>query len=427
MIKYFPIVGIAALVFILAGCPATRQELVETNVTIDKTFGNYGSGQESNLVLITMTPEEHARLTTSSVVSAAETLPPKYFSFLENMSESYGLKRVADWPLPSINIFCIIFENEGPQPREALLAALAQEPGVESAQIVQNFSVQAQEYNDPFFSMQHGFHSIQAFVSHYWSRGKGIRIAVVDTGLDDSHPDLASRLEEIRNFVDRDEDRFRSDIHGTAVGGVIAAAANNSTGIVGVAPEASLLPIKACWYGDNASDGAQCNTLTLAKALNYSIKEEVDIINLSLTGPPDPLLNRLVEEALSRNIVVVGAKPVHDRPAFPVSVEGTIAVAMNGQKGGAISAPGRQVISTQPNEQYDFYNGSSFSAAHISGLAAVIRSMSPALTPAQLLELLEKTADPNTGAVNACRAVSALEKGVSRPAGFDRCGSKGKI
>jgi len=434
MNKSYLVFAITALMVILAGCPASRQTLQETtnvSVTVDKTFGNYEDNRESDLVLITMTPEEHDRLTTTNGEIATDTLPPKYSKFIENISEKYDLTRVADWPLPAIDIFCIIFENEGTDSPETLLTALALEPGVESAQTVNAYSVQARPrtYDDPYLSLQHGFHSLQAFISHFWSRGKGIRVAVIDTGLDDSHVDLVSSTEEIRNFVDRDEAAFRSDVHGTAVGGVIAAAANNGTGMVGIAPESSLLPIKACWYPKNRENGARCNTLTLAKALNYSINESVDIINLSLTGPPDPLLERLVKQALSQNIVVVGAQPTHNQPAFPVSIDGTIAVAMPTKKmrGGTasiISAPGRRVLSTQPENQYDFYDGSSLSAAHISGLAAVIKSMSPSLTPAQLLQLLESTADAETGAVNACRAVSGLEKGVVRSAEYNRCTSQ---
>jgi subtilisin family serine protease len=99
----------------------------------------------------------------------------------------------------------------------------------------------------------------------------------------------------------------------------------------------------------------------------------VDIINLSLTGPPDPVLERLVSEALARDIVVIGAKPEHNEKAFPVSIDGTISVAMPGNNSQTMSAPGRRVLSIRPNEQYDFFDGSSFSTAHISGLAALIR------------------------------------------------------
>lgn len=393
---------------LLSGCISMFTPTQQNVVTIDKTFGNYDDDLEPDLILITMTPEEHDRLTSTNVNLPAGALPPQYYTFVNRLSENYGLTRVADWPLDSIDIYCIIFENDGPLTRDALIQVLEKEPNIESAQHVNSFQVQAKGYNDPYFSLQHGFHSIQAFISHAWSRGAGVRVAVIDTGLDSKHPDLVSSTELTRNFVDQNEDAFHTDVHGTAIGGVIAATANNATGMAGIAPDAQLLSLKACWYDRFEKGGAQCNTLTLAKALNFSIQQKVDIINLSLTGPPDPLLEQLVQAAIRNNIIVVGAKPAHDKPAFPTSVEGSIAVALPDENNNSLSAPGRRVLSTTPEAKYDFFDGSSFSTAHISGLAAVIRGVSPALTPDGLLALLESTADPSTGAVNACRAMLAV-------------------
>lgn len=417
-------VRLLAFILLLAcvsGCVSNNLTPQIHNVTTDKTFGNYDDNLEQDLILITMTPAEHDRLTTTNVRLTAEALPAKYVAFINDLKSTYGITRVADWPLPAVNIYCIIFENDGPLSREALIRALPTEPEIESAQAVNSFQIQAKEYNDPYLSLQHGFHSMQASISHTWSSGDGVRVAVVDTGLDSMHPDLESNTELTRNFVDQNDVEFRADIHGTAIGGIIAAAANNATGMVGIAPGASLLSLKACWYPQPDNDGAQCNSLTLAKALNFAIQEDVDIINLSLTGPPDPLLSRLVEAAMANNIIVIGAQPGHSSPAFPTSIAGTIAVAMPGAQKLPITAPGRRVFSTMPDEQYDFFDGSSFSTAHISGLAAVIRGLSPALSPASLLSLLEETADPDSGAVNACRAVQVLTNTSKKLNTDDKC------
>ncbi|MFK7853945.1 MAG: S8 family serine peptidase [Granulosicoccus sp.] len=408
--ELFRMVTVILFLSCVSGCVSNNVTPQIRSVTTDMTFGNYENNLEQDLILITMTPAEHDQLTTTNVSLTAEALPTKYVAFINNLKSTYGLTRVADWPLPAINIYCIIFENDGPLSREALIRALPAEPEIESAQVVNSFQIQGKEYNDPYLSLQHGFHSMQALNSHTWSSGDGVRVAVVDTGLDSKHPDLVSNTELIRNFVDQNEVEFHTDIHGTAVGGIIAATANNATGMVGIAPGANLLSLKACWYPQSDNDGAQCNSLTLAKALNFAIQEDVDIINLSLTGPPDPLLSRLVEAAMTNNIIVVGARPGHNSPAFPTSIAGTIAVAMPSAQKLPITAPGRRVFSTLPDEQYDFFDGSSFSTAHISGLAAVIRGLSPTLSPASLLSLLEETADPDSGAVNACRAVQVLTK-----------------
>lgn len=406
----------------LSGCASMSTQAPPAKVVTDETFGRYQENLEPELVLITLTPEYHALYTELKSVPMSGALPPGYANFLERLDNTYGLKRVANWPLAAIDIFCVVFELPNGDDRESVVAALGLEPDIETAQIVQTFDSQDQSYNDPYLSMQHGFHSIQASNSHRWSRGEGVRVAVIDTGMDDTHPDLASSSEGTRNFVDADDARFRLDMHGTAVGGLIAAEADNNTGMVGIAPDAALLALKACWYMDQESKQARCNTLTLAKAINYSIQQEVDIINLSLTGPPDPILERLVLKALEQNIVVVGAKPTHEDEAFPVSIPGTIVVAMPSIDSPWLSAPGRQVLSTMPNDQYDFFDGSSFATAHITGLVALMRSLSPELTPSELLAVLERTADPETGSVNACRAVDVARRQTSEFPDSDGCG-----
>ncbi|MFK8081002.1 MAG: S8 family serine peptidase [Granulosicoccus sp.] len=393
-------------------CVSTPADKLMAKPTTDKTFGRYAENIEPELILITMTSSYHEQLTRLEPVPIDGQIPAPYAQFIDGLTARHELTRVANWPLATIEVFCVVFEIQDSANRESVVEALRQEPGVETAQLVQTFATQSENYNDPYLSMQHGVHSLQALITHQWSRGEGVRIAVIDTGIDNAHPELVSSTEAMRNFVDNDDVQFRSDTHGTAVGGVIAANADNETGIVGIAPDAKLLALKACWQNPENPDKAVCNSLTLAKALNYSIQQNVDIINLSLTGPPDPVLERLVAEALERNIIVIGAKPAHDNLAFPISVPGTIAVDMPNLGSGLLTAPGRSVISIRPNEQYDFFDGSSFSTAHITGLAALIRSLSPILPPAAVSALLENTADANTGAANACLAVKNARRAV---------------
>ena len=406
MLRHLPL--LTALLCVVTGC-AISNSPQQASVGLDATIGRYGDGLESNLVLITMTPQKHAELTEISGVLRQGQLPHKYQHFIDALGDRYGLTRVADWPLPAIDIYCIIFEIDGQQSRQAVVAALATEQGIESAQPVQTFGAQSGAYNDPYLSMQHGFHTIQVSQTHRWTRGAGVTVALIDTGLDNQHPDLVASTATTRNFVDKNETAFRADIHGTALGGIIAASADNGTGMVGIAPESRLLALKACWQSSTQDDQAQCNSLTLAKALNFSILNNADVINLSLTGPPDPLLERLVAAALHRNMIVVGARPDHSNPAFPISIPGTIAVGISTDIAAGIAAPGTSVLSTKPDNQYDFFNGSSFSTAHIAGLAALMRSARPELTPPELHALLVSTADPDTGMANACRALQTLK------------------
>lgn len=413
--------------------------------SMDVTMGSYSSKQAEKLILVTMHSKVHQQLVQGESISREEKLPVLYATFLSDLARRYGIRRVADWPISSLDIRCLVFEINEPANRSNIIDRLNKDPNIETAQPLQLFQpllndlpVYAQpsdadntransiasHYNDPYLKMQHGFKTMQVEPSHQWATGVGVKIAVIDTGLDTEHLDLLDRMIVTRNFVDRNMRQFNRDVHGTAVAGIIAASGNNGTGVVGVAPEAGILGLKACWQeipGSGDTGTAYCNSFTLAKALNYSIEQQVDIINLSLGGPRDPLLERLVETALKKNILVIGA--VHpDQPQnFPASVTGVIAVGETGHKyspryrsiGKAVKAPGEKVLSTRPGNEYDFYSGSSLSTAHISGLAALIRQRKPHLSAENVHDLIATTTVAQSNSANACR-VLALLVGVSR-------------
>jgi subtilisin len=271
--------------------------------------------------------------------------------------------------------------------------------------------------NDPYLDLQPGLKVMQISESHRWATGKGVRVAVIDTGMDTRHADLKDRVVGIRNFVDRNEAAFNADVHGTAVAGVIAATANNGIGLVGVAPEAEVLGLKACWESAAAQNGAHCSSFTLAKALNFAIDQDVDVINLSLGGPPDPLLQRLVAKALERNILVVGATSPRFPNGFPAAVDGVIAVTNAAASAQYIMAPGTQVLSTKPHDTYDFFTGSSFATANVAGVVTLIRQRKPHLPGKVVKDLIETTSLSEPPSANACRALLRIvEEGDCGPA-----------
>jgi subtilisin family serine protease len=414
----------------IAGCmlatackTLTIQPTVAPNA-MDTTMSSFRESNADRYIVVTMTDAVFEQLAQGERVDREGELPPLYARFLANLTRTYALRRVADWPLGSLDIRCLVFEAADAGSRDATVAALSREQYVESAQRLSTFSLSgtaapppAGVYDDPYRNLQYGFSAMQVAEAHRWSTGKGVRIAVIDTGLDTRHPELKNRVSGIRNFVDRDAGAFDADVHGTAVAGVIAASSNNGVGLVGVAPEAQLLGLKACWRSDDARTG-RCSTFTLAKALNFAIEQGVDVINLSLGGPTDPLLSRLVNEALKRNMLVVGAVTPAWPSGFPVGIEGVVAVSNPGAPAAAqppasareavraVAAPGNQVLSAKPAGEYDFYSGSSFSAAQVSGLAALIRQRKPHLSSNLVRDLIMTTADSNSA--NACRAVARL-------------------
>jgi subtilisin family serine protease len=213
---------------------------------------------------------------------------------------------------------------------------------------------------------------------HATATGRGITVAVIDSAVDVDHVDLHTRIAEQRDFVATGA--IPAEQHGTAVAGIIAAQADNGLGIVGVAPGARLLALRACQQvtATDGSPATTCRSFALAKALQHAIEERADVINLSLTGPPDRLLARLVDAALARGASVVAAKaPQADGATFPGSHAGVIAVSSDAidASPGAVLAPGRDIPTTLPMSRWGLVSGSSFAAAQVSGLIAVLREL----------------------------------------------------
>ncbi|MEM7280613.1 MAG: S8 family serine peptidase [Pseudomonadota bacterium] len=395
----------ATLAIGLSACTSPLVMQPKTMVMgLDATTTGKHIDDQRNMVIITMTEESHDQLTQGQSITGEGNLPASYANFLARLSRDYGLSRVADWPLDAIAIHCLVFESEV-TPSENVLNRIRQEAWVETAQALNYFSVTG-EYDDPYYQMQPGHHMLQVAESHNWATGKGVKIAVIDTGVDVAHPDLDGRLAGVRNFVDRSMDVFKRDVHGTAVAGVIAAQPNNGVGMVGIAPEADVYGLKACRQVGTGSE-ARCSSFTLAKALNFAISERMDVINLSLTGPKDDLLQRLVQKAIEQGMLVVGAVGQRAGDYFPSQVDGVIGVASSANAD-AIVAPGNRILTTVPGDGYDFFSGSSFSAAHVSGVAALIRQRKPHLSSSVIEQLLAGTANASSGYANACSALARV-------------------
>jgi subtilisin family serine protease len=336
--------------------------------------------------------------------------PPRYVvgsraaAVIAALLREYPLRETASWPIPQLSLHCVVLELAPGASRDTVLAALARDERVQVAQPLQEFQVHGDDnsgdprgegvrYNDPYVKLQHGFAETGAARAHLSSLGTGVHIAVVDTGADTGHPDLQGRIRAAHNFVDGDAAAFNQDRHGTEVAGVIAAVGNNAQGIVGMAPGARLSLFKACWQTPARPEaGARCNSFTLAKALAAVIDSSAEIVNLSLGGPADSLLDKLLAVLLKQGRIVVAALPPDGRRGgFPTGTPGVIAVGMDAAEPaaqGVITAPGRDVLTLRPGARYDFAQGSSIAAAHVSGVMALLLAMPSRLEPQALAELL---------------------------------------
>jgi hypothetical protein len=342
---------------------------------------------------------------------------------MARIEQRYGLRRIAEWPITALGVHCAVFELAAGEARDVLLTRLRSDPDVESAQPMQTFATRGgAAYDDPYFDLQRGLAAMDIEGAHQRSRGERVRVAIVDTGVDTAHPELSGRIRESVNLVDEAATAAPAEMHGTAVAGVIAAIANNGQGIVGVAPAAQLSILRACWQATDARAAVtgRCNSFTLARALGRAIDDKAAVINMSLAGPPDSLLARLLERAIELGAIVVGAQAEDpsSTDTFPASVPGVIAVrsAELARAGSGVCAPGRDVLTLRPAGGYDFANGSSLAAAQVSGIVALLRARNPKLDSRGARDLLERS-HPSSGAttclVNACAALSSMVAGMT--------------
>lgn len=404
------------LAAVLAGCATGRDDLLAGGAT--------GAMQdEDRLVVLAVDNDAPASpprpaSTRPGYFGASYVASDAARASMRALAGEYGLAEVAAWPIAVLKVHCAVLRVPEGSSRGELLRRLAADRRVRIAQPLNRFASRAAAtYNDPYLDLQRGFRSIDAADAQQWSRGSRVRVAVIDTGIDARHPDFGGRVVVQRNFVDRDAARFAQDRHGTAVAGVISAAANNSLGIVGVAPEVQVIALKACWESDARGDGARCNSLTLAQALAAAIEEQARIVNLSLAGPRDPLLNALVAAGRARGIVYVGAAPASDpQDGFPAGTPGVIAVDMAESadaRAGILRAPGQEVVTLVPGGHYDFLSGPSLATAHVSGAVALLLARDRRLDRDAVYGLLARSGGrggvaEGGASINACAALAAL-------------------
>jgi subtilisin family serine protease len=329
----------------------------------------------------------------------------------ESVAREYGLEMKVDWPMPALGVDCFVMTARDAAGMSALVERLSADPRVESAQRVNLFSVLA--HNDPLYPVQPGATRWRLDELHAITTGRGVRIAEIDTGVEVDHPDLAGQIELARNLVDGRKDV--AELHGTAVAGIIVARADNNIGIAGVAPGSRLLALRACWQASPHDPGALCTSFTLAKALQSALDERADVINLSVGGPPDPLLARLLDVATARGISIVAAVDPGERSGgFPASYGGVLAIADDDVQDRAANffrAPGRDIPTTVVGRSWAFASGTSFAAAHVSGLVALLREVAPGARPAQVRDFLSAAAPVGAlGASNRVDACAAIAK-----------------
>lgn len=347
--------------------------------------------------------------------------------FAGDLAERYGLHLVAQWPVTALGVACAVYEVPDNRTVDQVLRDLEKSGEVESAQAMRTYRVLGQPqsdavpYNDPYLHLQIGFQTMRVAAAHRFATGKGVRIAIIDTGVDIQHPDLAGQIALSLNLAPEPPDHNTADLHGTAVAGVLAARADNGIGIAGVAPGAKVYALRACWPERPGAPAARCNSFTLALALNEAIRQGTKLVNMSLTGPEDPLVRNLIEAAMERGLIIVAAEPGAGQSGggFPANVEGVIAVRSlitSVPSAVPLAAPGSDVLTTVPQGAYDFLSGSSFAAPHVAGVIALLLELQPQLSSTDVRRLLATSNLAQSPSIDACAVIAGLQKSPSKSA-----------
>jgi hypothetical protein len=232
--------------------------------------------------------------------------------------------------------------------------------------------------------------------AHALAKGNNVLVAVIDSGVDVSHPDLSGAVAQSFNAIETPDAPHK---HGTSIAGLIAAHGR----LMGSAPGARILAIRAF---DPAGSSAEGTTFGILKSLDWAAAKGAHVINMSFAGPADPAIHRSLEAARKKNIVLIAAAGnagAKSPPLYPAADPNVIAVTATdaddnlfepSNRGShiAVAAPGAQILVAIPNGGYEVSSGTSYSAAEVTGIVALMLERKSNLTPDQVRGILMATA-----------------------------------
>ena len=312
------------------------------------------------------------------------------------LSERHRLTRVESQNFPLIGATMFRWRIPDNRSVEAVSRQLLASGSIRSVQRNLRFVLQQAvetAHDDPG---QYAIGKLHLTAAHAVTKGDDVRIAVIDSGIDVAHPELAGAVVGTYDALRSTEGPHA---HGTGVAGAIVAKSR----LLGSAPSARLLAIRA--FGATSS-GAESTSFVLLKSLNYAVEQNAQIINMSFAGPKDPLLERGIAAAAKRGIILIAAAGnagVKSPPLYPAADRNVIAVTATDTKDKlfeasnrgnylAVAAPGVDLLLPLPDEKYQVASGTSFAAAYVSGVAALIVERNPGVSPDVVRRILTDTA-----------------------------------
>jgi hypothetical protein len=289
----------------------------------------------------------------------------------------YNLGLIETYDIKALTLKAAIFKTQEDIFR--LIHSIGREDGVVLAQPNYIFRTMA----EPMSDMQNTYKVMNLKKLHEHFSGKGVIVAVIDTGIDTQHRDLKERIVSSENLL-RDSP-YQPEIHGTAVAGVIGASINGF-GIEGVAPESSILSLRACRQVSEMRPEGECYTSSISRAIDIAIEKKAKLVNMSFGSiSPDKLILKLIEEGAKRGIIFVapvGNMPHQEDLSFPASHPDVVAVVGVDDRGdpypnqeiakkARVLAPATNVMTTIPGDKHNFLTGTSMASACVTGMIAV--------------------------------------------------------
>jgi len=344
------------------------------------------------------------------------------------LARHHRLVRVESQKFPLIDATIGRFRIADRRSFETVSRELASDVNFRSVQ--RNLRYVLQEQNKTELSegdpAQYALAKLRLPLAHTLAHGSNVTIAIIDSGIDLKHPEFSNAVADSFDALGSKEGPHA---HGTGIAGAIVAHAR----LMGSAPAARILAIRAFGATPN---GAESSSFVILKGLDYAAAHGAQIVNMSFAGSKDALIERGIAAMAAKGILMVAAAGnagPKSPPLYPAASVNVIAVSATdahdrlftaSNRGGhiAIAAPGVDIFLPAPDEKYQMTSGTSFSAAYVSGLAALMLERNPSMKPAEVRAILTKTARDigapgrddlfGAGEADAYAAVSAAAPGV---------------
>jgi len=313
------------------------------------------------------------------------------------LARRYRLTRLQSRALPLTNSTFFRWRINDSRSVDAVVREISASANVKSAQRNNIFRLQqdtaVKPKSDP---VQYALARLRLPEAHALSLGADVTVAVIDSGVDAAHPELAGA---VAGSFDALNSKEGPHAHGTGIAGVIAAHAR----LLGTAPSARLLAIRAFGAQGNSAEGT---SFTVLRSLDYAVANDARVINMSFAGPRDAAMERGLAAAAAKGVVLVAAAGnagAKSPPLYPAADRNVIAVTATDQsdrlfpaanRGShiAVAAPGVDILSAAPEGRYQMSSGTSLAAAYVSGLAALMISRKPDISVSDIRSALIATA-----------------------------------